>query len=198
MEKKIPTKKELKEKNLINASFELFTTKGINETSIDDIVKKAGVAKGTFYLYFKDKFDIINKLTLKKSSQILKEALDCCIEKEFQDFIEEVIFFTNYLIEYFKKDKISLSLINKNFSWSIYKRAVFLEHEYKELKLLVDIYINNIEKLGFNQDEATKMLFIIIELIGSVCYSSIIQEQPDNIDEMKPVLFTTIRKILTK
>ena len=38
-----------------------FTSKGIQKTSISDIVEDAGVAKGTFYLYFKDKYDIRNK-----------------------------------------------------------------------------------------------------------------------------------------
>ena len=38
-------------------AFELFTTKGLTKTTISDIVDQAGVAKGTFYLYFKDKYD---------------------------------------------------------------------------------------------------------------------------------------------
>ena len=44
----------------MDAGYDLFITKGINNTVIDDIVKKAGVAKGTFYLYFKDKYDLVN------------------------------------------------------------------------------------------------------------------------------------------
>ena len=39
-----------KRESLLNTAFELFTTKGIHDTSISDIVEKAGVAKGTFYL----------------------------------------------------------------------------------------------------------------------------------------------------
>ena len=48
--------KKKKEDALYNTAFELFTTKGTNKTTISDIVEKAGVAKGTFYLYFKDVF----------------------------------------------------------------------------------------------------------------------------------------------
>ena len=47
--------KKKKLENLLNTSFELFTSQGLTKTSISDIVEKAGVAKGTFYLYFKDK-----------------------------------------------------------------------------------------------------------------------------------------------
>ena len=50
-------KKKLKKDALLNTAFDLFTSQGINKTSISDIVEKAGVAKGTFYLYFKDKYE---------------------------------------------------------------------------------------------------------------------------------------------
>lgn len=38
----------------------LIAGKGIGKVTIDDIVRQAGVAKGTFYLYFHNKDDVIN------------------------------------------------------------------------------------------------------------------------------------------
>lgn len=55
---KLDEKKKQKRETLLETAFFLFTSKGINDTSISDIVKAANMAKGTFYLYFKDKFDI--------------------------------------------------------------------------------------------------------------------------------------------
>ena len=52
--------------------FELFTTSGFNKTSISDISKNAGVGKGTFYLYFRDKYDIRNKLIAHKSNELFR------------------------------------------------------------------------------------------------------------------------------
>ncbi|MEG2074596.1 MAG: TetR/AcrR family transcriptional regulator, partial [Angelakisella sp.] len=46
-------KKNEKREKLERAGYDLFLSKGIHDTSIDDIVKGASVAKGTFYLYFK-------------------------------------------------------------------------------------------------------------------------------------------------
>ena len=71
---KVGNKKKKKESELYSAAYELFTTKGINKTVIDDIVKKAGVAKGTFYLYFKDKYDIKNKLIAHKTKWAYKKS----------------------------------------------------------------------------------------------------------------------------
>ena len=47
-----------KESRLLNTAFKLFTEKGMKDTSIQDIEDNANVAKGTFYLYFKDKYEI--------------------------------------------------------------------------------------------------------------------------------------------
>ena len=57
---KIDNNKQMKRESLLDSAFSLFIDNGFNKTSISDIVNNAGVAKGTFYLYFKDKYDIRN------------------------------------------------------------------------------------------------------------------------------------------
>lgn len=43
---------------ILQAAFQVVCTKGYYETRIDDVARKAGVAKGTVYLYFRDKPDL--------------------------------------------------------------------------------------------------------------------------------------------
>ncbi len=193
---KMSSKKMIKENDLYSAAYELFITKGIHNTAIDDIVKKAGVAKGTFYLYFKDKYDIINKIILQRSSMVLKEALQKTEEKQFDSFIDMLLFYVDYIIEYFKENKLTLKLINKNFSWGVYRRAIMQPKQYDEMRELVETFISNMKKLNMDEQEAEKTLFMIIELTGNVCYSSIILEEPYSIDEMKPILFKTIERMI--
>ncbi|MGH4049786.1 MAG: TetR/AcrR family transcriptional regulator [Clostridium sp.] len=185
-----------KQKNLYDAAYELFTTKGVNDTAINDIVKKAGVAKGTFYLYFKDKYHIIDLIILKKSSKVLKEAIEVSMNKDFIEFNDKVIFFVDYIIEYLRSDKRLLRLIYKNLSWGIYRKFIAEPLEYDEMKKIAKVFMDNIVSETMCINEAEKTLFMIIELTGSVCYSSIILEEPDTIDNMKPVLFKTIKKML--
>lgn len=45
---RLDEKKKKKREDLLNATYELFTSKGVFDTSISDIVKKANMAKGTF------------------------------------------------------------------------------------------------------------------------------------------------------
>lgn len=53
-------KQQLREE-LVGVALRLFRENGIAGTSVDDIVSAAGIAKGTFYLYFKAKADIVTE-----------------------------------------------------------------------------------------------------------------------------------------
>ena len=55
---KVDENKHQKMDALFQSAYDLFLNQGIEKTSISDIAKKAGVAKGTFYLYFADKYEI--------------------------------------------------------------------------------------------------------------------------------------------
>ena len=55
---------------LINAAEELFREKGFENTSVDDIIKKVGVAKGLFYYYFGSKEDLIEILIQRMHKEI--------------------------------------------------------------------------------------------------------------------------------
>jgi len=45
--------------NLTSAAAALFAERGVANTAVSDIVREAGVAQGTFYLYFKTKDDVV-------------------------------------------------------------------------------------------------------------------------------------------
>jgi AcrR family transcriptional regulator len=51
---------DVRKSELIEAAEELFRENGFRQTSVSDIVKKVGVAQGTFYYYFKSKDDALN------------------------------------------------------------------------------------------------------------------------------------------
>ena len=47
---------------IVEAAFDEFVARGFTATRIDDIAKRAGVAKGTIYLHFKDKESMFEEL----------------------------------------------------------------------------------------------------------------------------------------
>lgn len=189
---RIIKKKQIKEKELLLAAYDLFINNGIEKTSIEDIVKKAGVAKGTFYLYFKDKYDVLNNLILQKSNQIMKDALVETNDLGSEDFRERTLFFIDYIINYLNDNSSLLKLINKNISWGLYRKAIMKPEEYEEVKKVLDIFVKNLTDEGMQKEEAEMTLFMIIELVGSVCFTTIILKEPTDISAIKPILFKKI------
>jgi len=66
---------------LMAAAQALFVEKGVEATTINDIVERAGVAKGTFYHYFTSKNDMLAALRAKFSQGFLDhiaQAVDAC------------------------------------------------------------------------------------------------------------------------
>ena len=53
---------DIREK-IIDASWELFHEKGFGETTINDIINKADISKGTFYYYFRSKDNLLDTLS---------------------------------------------------------------------------------------------------------------------------------------
>ncbi|WP_294372839.1 TetR/AcrR family transcriptional regulator [uncultured Clostridium sp.] len=192
----ITMKKKLKEEELLMAASELFISRGIEKTSIDDIARKAKVGKGTFYLYFKDKHDILNKVILKNSRKIIRESLDKANNLGIVDFKERTLFFIDTIISFFKSNQSLLKLINKNISWGLYRKAIMNPKEYDEVTKVLDDFINNLIKYGMDKDEAEMTLFMIIELVGSISYTTIVLKEPTDIDTIKPILFKKIRAMM--
>lgn len=75
-------KKETRKRQLIKKAYELFITKGYENTSVDDIIASAGIAKGTYYYHFESKEQILEEVinmmideSVEKAKQILKTEL---------------------------------------------------------------------------------------------------------------------------
>lgn len=184
---KIDQNKQIKRESLLETAFKLFTSKGIQKTSISDIVEDAGVAKGTFYLYFKDKYDIRNKLIAHKSSEVFKRADRALQATDLTGLEERIIFMIDNIINQLAEDRMLLGFISKNLSWGVFKNVLI---EAKN-----DIYHSIFGNEGrFENPEV--MVFMMIELVGSTCYSAILYSEPVGIDELKPYLFRTVRSIM--
>ena len=90
--KKIDYNKQQKRNSLLESAFALFIDNGFYKTSISDIVNNAGVAKGTFYLYFKDKYDIRNHLISRKANQVFLAAYtELQTRESLTDFEDQVL-----------------------------------------------------------------------------------------------------------
>lgn len=189
---RIEDNKLLKRTNLMETAFQLFTSQGIAKTSIADIAQRSGVAKGTFYLYFKDKYDLHEKLVIDKSEQLFRHALEHSgyqSRKGSADKLTAIIDDVLYLLQ---KDPLLLQFINKNLSWGVFRRA--LDQWQPDYAAIFE------EVLGTSPTDRKTLeieVYTILELVGSTCHSVILNKDPTDLWTYLPYLHCAIRAILS-
>lgn len=67
-------RKEARPEEILDAALDLFTNKGFSSTRMVDIAKKAGVSKGTLYLYFDSKELIFQEMVKTMITPMVDEA----------------------------------------------------------------------------------------------------------------------------
>lgn len=111
-----------KYKLILQAAIEVIAERGLFNTSISDIVKKAGVAQGTFYLYFKSK----NALVPAIAQNLISITMDRIVQttradhkqQDFHSFLKVFVMEVyNITDEY--KDVISLCYSGLAFDYSM-------------------------------------------------------------------------------
>lgn len=198
---KIENNKKQKLNSILSTAFHLFTTKGVSDTSIAEISEQAGVAKGTFYLYFKDKYDIRNKLISHESSKLFKQSHSALLEycNSHPDislsFEEKMLFIIDHIIDILAANKSLLTFISKNLSWGIFKEALTNNVHDDDINFR-DVFLLMIEESENQIDQPEIMLFMIVEFASSTCYSSILYSEPTDINSLKPYLYQSIGSII--
>ena len=195
MKSKVLENKKNKKNALLKSAFDLFTKTDIHSVSVQDIVKQAGVAKGTFYLYFKDKYQARDVLIQNEAMRLFNNAHLELEKNDIQDFEDAVVYIINQVLLQLENNPIILKFIERNLSWGIFHEHLQNTIEGNTLDL-VSNFRSLAEKNGYYFDRTEVVLYIIIETAGSTCYNSILYDQPLPIKEFKPYLFQSIRAIL--
>ncbi len=84
---------DVRREELIDTAEELFVKKGYDETSVSQIVRKARVAQGTFYYYFKSKDEIRNAIIDKNIDEV-KVIVDRMMVTEGLSALERMTMFS--------------------------------------------------------------------------------------------------------
>jgi AcrR family transcriptional regulator len=195
---KITDKQKDKRISILDSAYDLFISKSFYNTSIDDVVKKAGVAKGTFYLYFKDKYDLMDRIVIRKSLDVLKSALNQLeVEKKKNDnnlsFSQQMLFLVSSIVDYMQNNKEFVMLIDKKLFSSL---GAFRSIEDQSLRESIDLLIDENIQNGISREETLRVIYVIVDMVGVVCCDAIIYESPFRLNEIKPTLLSAVEKIL--
>ncbi|HEX3450013.1 MAG TPA: TetR/AcrR family transcriptional regulator [Isosphaeraceae bacterium] len=109
MDGNVRTADPVKIERIIDAAAQLFAERHYHEVRMDDIAAKAGVAKGTIYLHFKDKDDLYQALALDSLKKLSKRIRDGLVGVD--DPATKLLSVNREVIQYFEHRAFTLDLI---------------------------------------------------------------------------------------
>lgn len=190
---RVEEKKKRKREALLVSAFELFTEKGINDTSISDIVRRAKMAKGTFYLYFKDKYDIRDKLILHKANCIFVKADEQLRKSDIDGFEEKICFIVDNVVNQLNDNKVLLKFISKNLSWAIFSNIRIPDRDNRNC---MDIFKELMRDSGRKFRDEDLMIYLIVEIVSASCYSVILFDSPCSLEQLLRELDQSVRALI--
>lgn len=128
---------KIKEK-IMEAALDLFHDKGSRSLSISKLTKRAGIAQGSFYNFWKDKEALIIDLMAYRSMQKLNN-----IEKELSNSLTDPTGFLSDIIY-----KYSLDMLQKIKTRNIYKDAfkIFTAQDKDKAKKIEKLYTEFLDR----------------------------------------------------
>ena len=177
-----PNKKLEKKRRIIESAYQLFKSNNIYNTAVDDIVKAAGIARGTFYLYFRDKSDLIEQLVFYKSGESMKEMLtkasaSAANAATMEDYAAVMV---GSLIDSLAEHKEVLAVVNKNLSSCLRNFPVFYD---PEAQALYDEVAGRMEGFGLPAEEMPRCAYLIFSMVAAAACDAITYDKPFTIGE---------------
>lgn len=184
-----------KRSRIQDAAVALFHEQGVEATSVNEIVRRANVAKGTFYVYYKDKKELISQILTKQHGCLMNDILNHSYEAALANSTCWKRTFIDELITYYIQHPKLLRTIQKNIA-SILDTKEHRDMVFTHIERMPDF----LKLLRREQETEKKALnrFLMMEIIGFVCYNAIFFEQPDSIEEILPELRETMFKMLER
>lgn len=176
-----------KRERILEVAEELFLTNSIENTSVNQITRQAHVAKGTFYLYFEDKdelvFEIVNRFVDKTIIKALEKA-------STEDWLES---FFKTLIDFYCREPAVLKLLYE---------PLFLQADrpdrYDEKLCHFAPLINRLVQEGYRPESAKIKLALAMETLGTLCFLSIILEKPAPIEKTQHEIIRMATSVFQK
>lgn len=138
-----------------NAVTELMSEKNFDDITIQDIADRANVNRGTIYLHYTDKYDLLDKMIEEHINKLL-ELCKSASEMTFQE--------GNYIwYEYFERNSLFFSTMLAS-KGAPYFRSRFHELVLKEYKSDIDVSKGNNEGLS----EEVILQFFTAATVGAV------------------------------
>ena len=166
---------------IVQAAMECISEHGFEKTTVSKIVEQAGVAQGTFYIYFDQKNDILKDI-MDEISRDVEQAIKNRIEED-----------DNPIEKIHKSFKVAYNVFHqyKDMTISMQSKAIILEMQHytqqlaRKYTIFLSKWIEEGKKQGlFEVDDASTAAFFIVSLYETTAYCSLHDEELDSFDDI--------------
>lgn len=184
-----------RKQQIIDSATTLFLCYGIDQTSVREITDHAHVAKGTFYLYFKDKQSLCHELLRRQLCTLLDEALKQVPQN--LTFEQTIACFFDKLIGRCATHPEILKFIQSQLDYQGIKEHLTIYSMNNEV-LLHQPFINYLVSSGYERQDALIRMVLALHFTLSTCYGAIILKQPAPLEVLKPYILSTVSYLLNR
>lgn len=185
---------EERKNEILDVSEKLFINNGYDKTSVNQILEKVGIAKGTFYYYFKSKEEVMDSIIERYNERYLKIAQMNAADKTLN--IHERLLKTLMSIQV--KENQDIEILNE-----IHKPQNALMHQ-KMMSLMVrgltpiltDIVEDGIKEKIFDTPYPQEVVEMIIIYVNAAFDEGIVEVSMDNIERKIKAFITNIERLL--
>ena len=193
------TKKEIvtafRTREILAAARSLLEQRSPEAMTMEEVAAAAGVAKGTVYLYFQSKDDLIQALITRVGENIVRDLEASLVAPGTAP--EKLIRIVSVLLEYLNRERLLFPIYARELlqgeggSREGFRRR-YLELEEKFVTLVTDLFAEGIAAGQFIPANPRLLTFLIRGLVRATGYYQKVEGQADAAKEALPVILTLI------
>jgi AcrR family transcriptional regulator len=199
------TKKEIvtafRTREILAAARKLLEQRGPEAMTMEEIAADAGVAKGTLYLYFQSKDDLIQALLTRVGENIVQD-LEAALQTPGTP-AEKLVRVVSVLLEYLNRERLLFPIYARELlqgereSREGFRRR-YLELEEQFVSLVTDLFAEGIAAGQFIPANPRLLTFLLRGLVRATGYYQKAEGQVDAAKEALPVILTLLSSGLVR
>lgn len=171
-----------KKEQILESATKLILKKGYSHTSVEDITNEMGIAKGSFYTYFKSKNLLLKTIAEKKIEEMM-EKQDNILENSlsFEETLKNIILVRlKFSHESMKRELVLISLIKNIEALGPEIREILKRIEQINIEFIKKLLIKFKKELNAEEKEFQRYSELISAIIREFKVVSFFLDKSDN------------------
>lgn len=171
-----------KKEQIMEAATKLILKKGYSHTSVEDITNEMGIAKGSFYTYFKSKNLLLQTIAEKKIDEMMEKQDDILKNSfSFEETLKNIILVRlKFSHESMKRELVLISLIKNIEALSPEIREILKRIEQINIDFIKKLLIKFKNELKAKEDDFQKYSELISAIIREFKIVSFFLDRSNN------------------